>query len=114
MDVLGILDLQLVRGCFRGLGGLQVLDGLQLPPGFLAERLQQEGGADHRHGRQGHRRAPHPGLHLESPGGKHAGGNRDADNVVEGSEDKVHPDSIHRLPGQVEAGQHIQEIVLKQ
>lgn len=39
--------------------------------------------------------------------------NWDADQIVDESEDKVDPDPFHRLFGEVDAGDDIQEIVLQ-
>ena len=60
--------------------------------------LEHERGNNDRDGAHSHRGRPHPGLKLESPGREASGCDGDADQVVDGGEDKVQPDPADRPP----------------
>ncbi len=55
-------------------------------------------------------------LHLEHDveREKDAGGDGNANEVVDGRKEEIHPDPPHGLPGQVEAGENVQEVVLNE
>ena len=93
--------------------GLQVLYRLQLGPVRLPVEPEEERGAHDGDGAQGHGGRAHPGLQLEAERGEDPGGNRDPDQVVGGGEDEVEPDAAHRLLGQVQAADHVKEVVLE-
>ena len=60
-----------------------------------------------------HRRRAHPRLQFESPRGKDSGRDGYADDVVDGSEDKVEPDATYGPPGEVQAADHVEQIILE-
>ena len=80
--------------------------------GLLVEP-EEEGGADDGDWGEGHGRGAHPGLEFEAEGAEHAGGDRDADEVVDGGEDEVEPDAVDGALAEVQAAHHVEEIVLR-
>ena len=96
-----------------GLHGLQVLDGLQLRSRRLLVELEQQRRDDDGDRAQGHRGRAHPRLELEAPRGEEPGGQRDADQVVDGGEHEVEPDPSDGSPGEVQTPDHVQKVVLE-